>query len=75
MITVRISRTCAKVTLMRKAFYVKKYLKLNLSDFSDLVGDACDNDIDRDLDGIQDNKDNCPEIPNADQVDTDSKIY
>ena len=43
--------------------------------FSDLVGDACDNDIDRDSDGIQDNKDNCPDIANADQVDTDSKKF
>lgn len=40
----------------------------------DLVGDACDNDMDRDFDGIQDNKDNCPDIPNADQVDTDGKF-
>lgn len=38
---------------------------------SDLVGDACDNNIDRDSDGIQDNRDNCVLIPNADQVDTD----
>jgi thrombospondin 2/3/4/5 len=39
--------------------------------FSDLIGDACDNNKDRDLDGIQDNRDNCPDVPNADQVDTD----
>jgi thrombospondin 2/3/4/5 len=37
----------------------------------DLVGDSCDNDMDRDLDGIQDNRDNCPDVPNADQTDSD----
>lgn len=36
-----------------------------------MVGDACDNNIDRDADGIQDNRDNCVLVPNADQVDTD----
>lgn len=41
---------------------------------SDLVGDACDNNMDRDYDGIQDNRDNCPDVPNADQVDTDGKF-
>lgn len=38
------------------------------------MGDACDNNMDRDFDGIQDNRDNCPDVPNADQVDTDSKF-
>lgn len=42
--------------------------------FRDLVGDACDNNVDRDFDGIQDNRDNCPDIANADQVDTDGLI-
>lgn len=28
-------------------------------------------DIDRDRDGIQDSKDNCPKIANSDQLDTD----
>ncbi len=37
----------------------------------DSVGNACDNDIDVDEDGIQDNLDTCPEEPNCDQVDTD----
>lgn len=36
-----------------------------------MIGDACDNNKDRDDDGIQDNKDNCIDVPNADQVDTD----
>lgn len=40
---------------------------------SDLIGDACDNDFDRDLDGIQDNKDNCVTVPNADQLDRDGE--
>ena len=39
------------------------------------MGDACDNDIDRDFDGIQDNKDNCPDIPNAEQTDTDGETF
>uniref|UniRef100_A0A336MYP0 CSON009653 protein n=1 Tax=Culicoides sonorensis TaxID=179676 RepID=A0A336MYP0_CULSO len=39
---------------------------------NDLVGDACDSDIDRDFDGIQDSQDNCPKIPNSDQLDTDN---
>lgn len=36
-----------------------------------MVGNACDNNIDRDFDGIQDDRDNCVSIPNADQLDTD----
>lgn len=36
------------------------------------MGDACDNDLDWDLDGIQDNRDNCPNVPNADQTDIDA---
>lgn len=36
-----------------------------------MVGNACDNNIDRDFDGIQDDRDNCVSIPNADQHDTD----
>lgn len=36
-----------------------------------MVGDACDNNLDRDLDGVQDNRDNCPDIANAEQTDTD----
>lgn len=35
------------------------------------MGDACDNDLDDDLDGIQNNRDNCPDVPNADQTDID----
>lgn len=38
---------------------------------SDLIGDACDNNRDRDSDGIQDNRDNCIDVANADQTDTD----
>lgn len=38
---------------------------------SDLVGDACDSNIDRDRDGIQDSLDNCIDIPNSDQHDAD----
>lgn len=38
---------------------------------NDLIGDACDSDIDRDKDGIQDSQDNCPKVANSDQLDTD----
>lgn len=38
---------------------------------NDLVGDACDNNMDRDRDGIQYGIDNCPKVPNSDQLDTD----
>lgn len=38
---------------------------------NDLIGDACDSDIDRDRDGIQDSEDNCPKVANSDQLDTD----
>lgn len=37
----------------------------------DLVGDACDNNIDRDRDGIQFGLDNCQKVANSDQLDTD----
>ncbi len=37
-----------------------------------MVGDACDSNIDRDRDGIQDNVDNCPNIPNGEQRDADN---
>lgn len=46
-------------------------IKINSNIFRDLIGDDCDNDIDRDHDGFQDNRDNCPDLPNADQTDTD----
>ena len=36
-----------------------------------MVGDVCDTDDDRDGDGVQNNVDNCPDIPNADQLDID----
>lgn len=38
---------------------------------NDLIGDACDSDIDRDRDGVQDSRDNCPKLANSDQLDTD----
>lgn len=49
-----------------------KWILLEQTDSdSDLVGDACDSNIDRDRDGIQDSLDNCPDIPNSDQHDAD----
>lgn len=38
---------------------------------NDLVGDQCDNNEDIDEDGYQNNLDNCPYIPNANQADHD----
>ncbi len=35
------------------------------------MGDQCDNDVDRDKDGVQDDMDNCLRLANADQLDTD----
>ena len=35
-------------------------------------GDACDDGFDRDLDGIPDKNDNCPDSDNADQLDADN---
>ena len=35
------------------------------------VGDACDNGVDGDGDGVPDLGDNCPLVPNAEQLDTD----
>lgn len=38
---------------------------------NDLVGDKCDNNQDIDEDGHQNNLDNCPYVPNANQADHD----
>lgn len=38
---------------------------------NDLVGDQCDNSQDIDEDGHQNNLDNCPYVPNANQADHD----
>ena len=35
------------------------------------IGDACDDGIDTDNDGVPDTHDNCPNIPNGDQLDSD----
>jgi hypothetical protein len=37
----------------------------------DGIGDACDNNLDTDGDGVQDGGDNCPTVVNPDQRDTD----
>ena len=39
--------------------------------YSGFPGDACDDGFDRDLDGIPDKNDNCPDSDNADQLDAD----
>lgn len=52
--------------------YVTDDLLAKVDVDKDLVGDACDTNIDSDGDGYQDNIDNCPDIPNADQQDTDN---
>ncbi len=36
-----------------------------------MVGDLCDTGDDRDGDGVQNDVDNCPDTPNADQLDID----
>ena len=41
-------------------------------DDEDTFGNVCDNNDDQDRDGIPDINDNCPTIPNADQLDTDN---
>ena len=41
-------------------------------DDEDTFGNKCDNNDDKDQDGIPDIVDNCVNIPNADQVDTDN---
>ncbi|GLD68724.1 cartilage oligomeric matrix protein-like protein [Lates japonicus] len=38
----------------------------------DLVGDVCDTNQDTDGDGLQDSRDNCPDIPNSSQLDSDN---
>lgn len=47
------------------------HLTLQSDRDQDGVGDACDTNDDADKDGIQDNRDNCESVPNADQLDTD----
>ena len=44
---------------------------LQIDSDSDRVGDKCDNNQDIDEDGHQNNMDNCPYIPNANQADHD----
>ncbi|TKS82762.1 Thrombospondin-3a [Collichthys lucidus] len=39
---------------------------------NDLVGDVCDTNLDTDGDGLQDSRDNCPDIPNSSQLDSDN---
>ena len=57
-------------------FAANEFIKQSFTYFqadidNDLVGDVCDTDDDRDGDGVQNNVDNCPDIPNADQLDID----
>ena len=35
------------------------------------IGDACEGDKDTDQDGFPDDNDNCPSVPNSDQLDSD----
>lgn len=44
---------------------------LQVDSDSDRIGDKCDNNQDIDEDGHQNNLDNCPYIPNANQADHD----
>ncbi len=45
--------------------------KLQADNDEDGVGNTCDTDYDPDNDGIQESLDNCPGLPNADQLDID----
>ncbi len=47
------------------------HVMLQIDSDSDNIGDKCDNNQDVDEDGHQNNLDNCPYIPNANQVDHD----
>lgn len=49
----------------------KNTLILQLDSDDDRVGDKCDSNQDIDEDGHQNNLDNCPYIPNANQADHD----
>lgn len=44
---------------------------IQLDSDSDRIGDTCDNNQDIDEDGHQNNLDNCPYVPNANQADHD----
>uniref|UniRef100_A0A8C8LLK8 Thrombospondin-1 n=1 Tax=Oncorhynchus tshawytscha TaxID=74940 RepID=A0A8C8LLK8_ONCTS len=50
---------------------VKAGRRMSIDSDSDRVGDKCDNNQDIDEDGHQNNLDNCPYIPNANQADHD----
>ena len=39
------------------------------------MGDVCDNNLDRDHDGHQDNKDNCKDTPNSNQLNSDTDEF
>ena len=61
---------CLKWICRTKSFRCRSwYFQADID--NDLVGDVCDTDDDRDGDGVQNNVDNCPDIPNADQLDID----
>ena len=40
-----------------------------------IIGDACDKGPDKDSDGEPDISDNCPDVHNSDQLDTDKECY
>uniref|UniRef100_A0A8C7GUL5 Thrombospondin 1 n=1 Tax=Oncorhynchus kisutch TaxID=8019 RepID=A0A8C7GUL5_ONCKI len=52
-------------------FYYIRTQSYQIDSDSDRVGDKCDNNQDIDEDGHQNNLDNCPYIPNANQADHD----
>ncbi|GBO17889.1 Thrombospondin-3a [Araneus ventricosus] len=53
------------------AITVLTFANPSQTDLDRFGGDTCDNNLDNDFDGIQNNVDNCPDIPNSDQLDTD----
>lgn len=52
-------------------FWLQNDLTLQVDSDDDRVGDKCDSNQDIDEDGHQNNLDNCPYIPNANQADHD----
>ena len=55
-----------------QALLLIHYLLLGQEDSNhNYIGDACEGDKDTDQDGIPDEQDNCPNVPNSDQLDSD----
>ncbi|KAI5611298.1 thrombospondin-1 isoform X2, partial [Silurus asotus] len=67
----RLGKTSRSVKKQQQKKQVRTMAVAFLDSDSDLVGDKCDSNQDIDEDGHQNNLDNCPYIPNANQADHD----